>query len=386
MEPMSATAAVNGDKVEIWASNQSVIDMKLIGSHVGGTSPDKVKVNRPFLGGGFGRRTDGEEVAEAVAIAKSMPGKPVKVVWSREDDIQNDKWRPLAAQRVEVGLDAAGNIVGWRHRIVAQSYLARAIPPLFQKIGGRDIVSAGGGEFGYAMPAHLVEYARGARGMEVGAWRGVAPGYTKFAIETVLDEIAANKGVDPVAFRLELMKNQPRSAKVIETAAQMADWKRKREGGRALGIAYSDALESHTAIVAEVSVDRDSGKITVHHLWAAIDAGVAVQPKNIAAQMESAMIFGLGSSLIEQVNLHNGEVRESNFNSYRVMRMADIPPTEVKVISTDNPPTGVGEAGVSPTAPAIANAVAALTGKRLRQLPMLPDRVKVALASKAAAN
>jgi isoquinoline 1-oxidoreductase subunit beta len=383
MEPMNATVVVNGDQVEIWASNQSPTDMKHIGARVGGTTDDKVKVHTPLLGGGFGRRTDGDEVAEAVALAKTMPGRPIKVIWSREDDIQQDMWRPLAAQRVEVGLDAAGNIVGWRHRVVAQSYIARAIPPLFEKMGGQDVVSASGGEFRYAVTNHHVDYIRAARGIEVGAWRGVASGYTKFAIETMIDEVAAQKGVDPLALRLDLHKAQPRSVAVLKAVAEMAKWSEKRGDGRALGLAYSDALTTHTAAVVEASVNQQTGEIRVHHIWAAVDPGIAVQPKNIMAQMEGAMIFGLGAALIEQINLKDGLPQESNFHDYRVMRMSDVPPIEVKVISTDNPPTGIGEAGVPVVGPAIANAVAQLTGKRLRQLPMVPNRVLATLKSTA---
>jgi isoquinoline 1-oxidoreductase beta subunit len=380
MEPMCATAVVTGDAAELWASNQSPTEIKELCAHALHTVEEKVKVNTPLLGGGFGRRTDGEEVVEAVLLAKAMPGRPIKVVWSREDDIRNDKWRPLSAQRIEVALDASGAIVGWRHRVVAESYLARALPGVFQKIGGRDLVSAGGGDFKYAVPAHLVEYVRARRGFEVGAWRGVGPGYTKFAVETVIDEVAALKGVDPVAFRLDLLKHEPRAAAVVQAVAQMSDWGRARDG-RGLGIAYSDALGSHTAAVVEVSLDRASGEIKPHNVWVAVDAGIAVQPKNIVAQIEGAAIFGLGAALYEQINVENGEVKESNLNDYRVQRMSDVPPIEVKVISTDNPPTGIGEAGVAPIAPAIANAVARLTdGKRLRQLPMLPERVKKALA------
>src|SRR5262249_11305744 len=169
----------------------------------------------------------------------------------------------LSAQRIEVGLDAAGNIVGWRHRIVAESYLARALPGLFQKIGGRDPVSGGGGEVKYALPAHLVEYVRARRGFEVGAWRGVGPGYTKFAVETVIDELAALKGQDPVAFRLDLLKSEPRAAAIVQAVAEMAEWSRKRDG-RGLGIAYSDALGSHTAAAVEVSLGPPSGALQGH--------------------------------------------------------------------------------------------------------------------------
>jgi isoquinoline 1-oxidoreductase beta subunit len=380
MEPFNATALVKGDHVWVWTSNQSVIDMKLAGAQGAGTKPGKVKVARPFLGGGFGRRTDHDVALEAVRLAKIMQGTPVKVVWSREDDVTQDMWRPFAAQRLEVGLDDKGNIVGWRHRIVAASYMARAIPPLFKKLGGKDPVSASGGDFRYSVPTQQVDYVRAQSGFEVGAWRGIASGYTKFAIETVMDEVADAKGVDPIDLRISLLQKQPRSIAVLKVVAEMSGWKKPRSDGHALGVAYSDAVESHTAAVVEASLDRQSGQIRVHHIWAAVDPGVVVQPKNVAAQMESAMVMSLSAALREQIHLKNGEPQESNFDSYPVLRMSEIPPIEVKVISTDNPPSGIGEAGVPVVAPAIANAVAKLTGgKRLRQLPMTPDRVKNAL-------
>lgn len=378
MEPLNATALVEGDRVRLWTSNQSVIDMKLAGSIAGGTKPDQVKVERPFLGGGFGRRTDWDVALEAVALAKARPGTPVKVIWSREDDVTQDMWRPFAAQRIEVGLDDAGAIVGWRHRIVAASYTARAIPPLFEKLGGRDPVSASGGDFRYAIPAQFVDYVRTQSGFEVGAWRGIAAGYTKFAIETVIDEIAQAKGVDPLDLRIALLQDHPRSIAVLRAVAEMSNWRKTPPNGRALGLAYSDSLDTYTAAVAEVSLDPMSGQIKVHHVWAAVDPGIAVQPKNVMAQMEGAILFGLGAALKEQITLKNGEPQETNFDRYRVMRMSEVPPIEVKVISTDNPPTGIGEAGVPVVAPAVANAVARLTGKRLRELPMSPDRVKMA--------
>jgi isoquinoline 1-oxidoreductase beta subunit len=381
MEPMNATVLAKGDTIELWAPNQSPTAMKEICAAVGGTKPEKVTVHTTFLGGGFGRRTDGDEVVEAVILAKAMPGRPIKVIWSREDDVQNDKYRPLTAQHVEIGIDAAGKIVGWRHRIVNESYFMRANPDLLKAFKGKDVVSASGGEFRYAVPAHAVDWVRSPRGVGVGAWRGIAAGYVKFAIETMLDEIAASQHIDPVALRLDLLKGDPRAVAVIQAVAEMADWKHKRPSGRALGIGYSDALRSYTAGIAEVSVDQASGQIRVHKVWAAVDAGRAIQPRNISAQIESAVVMALGAALQEQVNIKDGVVQEANFNSYHVMRMADVPPIEVRVISTDNPPTGIGEAGIPVVAPAIANAVAQLTGKRVRQLPMLPERVKGTAAS-----
>ncbi|MDB5408277.1 MAG: carbon monoxide dehydrogenase [Rhodospirillales bacterium] len=382
MEPMNATAVINGDAVEVWASNQSPTTVQMLSARAAGVPPEKVTVNTTLLGGGFGRRGEAEYAVDAVLLAKAVPGKPVKVIWSREDDVQYDTFRPLSAQHLEIGLDAANNIVGWRQRIVAESLFARSAPPVFKAIGGKDVVSAGGGELKYAVPAVAVEYIRADRGIAVGAWRGIAPGYVIFASETMIDEVATLKGVDPVAFRLDLLKAEPRAAKVVETAAKMADWGKKRTDGHALGIAYSDALNSHTAIVVEVSLNKQSGEIKVHHMWCAVDCGVAIQPKNIVAQIESSIGFGLGAALWEQINIEKGEVQESNFGEYRVMRMSDMPMIDTKVISTDSPVGGIGEASVAPVAPAIANAVATLTdGKRLRQLPMLPERVKAVLST-----
>jgi isoquinoline 1-oxidoreductase beta subunit len=378
MEPLNVTARVDNGTIDIWSGNQSPGTMKILGMVIGKTTPDKVHVHTQLLGGGFGRRSDGDDTIMALILALNVPGKPVKMIWNREDDIRNDKLRPLTAQRIEIGLDADNNIVGWRQRIVNESYLARILPPdLWAKIK-QDIVSGGGGEMSYGVKNHRVEWVRSARGIDVGAWRGIAAGYTKFAIETMMDEIAALKKMDPLDYRLAMLKDAPRAANVLKRAAEMSNYKAKRNG-RAVGIAYSDALNSHTAVAAEVSVDTKSGQIKVHHLWAAVDPGQVVQPKNVAAQIKSAMTFGLGAALTERMVIKDGVMQATNFDSYPVLRMSDVPPMEVAVISTNDPPTGIGEAGVPAVAPAIASAVAQLTGKRLRHLPMTPERVKQSL-------
>lgn len=379
MEPMNATALVGKDgSVEVWISNQSPTTMKHAAMKVAGVTEDKVKINTPFLGGGFGRRSDADVITAAITIAKAVPGKPVKTIWAREDDIHTDTFRPLTAQRFEIGLDADNNIVSWKHRIVSDSYFARAEPALFEKFGHKDVVSGGGGEMKYAVPAHLVEWVQATRGVNVGAWRGIAPGYTKFAIETLMDELAAKKGMDPLEYRIKLLEKEPRGIAVLKAVAEMSNYNKARNG-TAVGIAFSDALGSYTAVAVEVSLGK-YGAIDVQNIWAAVDPGIVVQPKNVVAQMEGSMIFGLSSALFEQITLRDGVVQQSNLDVYRVPRMSDIPPIQVKVISTDNAPTGVGEAGTPVIAPAIANAVAKLTGgKRLRALPMSPDRVEAAL-------
>ncbi len=383
MEPMNATAVVNGDKVEIWASNQAPSIMQFLCAKVVGTSPDKVVVNTTLLGGGFGRRSEGDEVIEAAALAKLMPGTPIKVIWSREDDIAIDTFRALAGQHIEVGLDAAGNIVGWHHRLACASVFARTAPDIMEKTGGMDPVSAGGGGVSYALPAQLVEWVRADRGIQVGAWRGISPGYMVFAIETMIDELATAKGVDPVAYRLDLLKNEPRAQAVVKEAAHMSGWgKRKLPSGHAMGFAYSNLVRGFQAGAVEISLDKQTGAIKVHNMWAAVDCGRALQPHNVWIQMEGSMLFGLGAALVEQLDIVNGEVQQVNFDRYKVQRMKDIPPVEIKIIASEAPPSGMGEAGVGVIAPAIASAVAMLTGgKRLRQLPMSPARVKAVISA-----
>lgn len=382
MEPLNATALVKGDTVELWLGNQSPTTTIRTCAAVAGTTPDKVIVHSLLVGGAFGRTSDdSDHAAYAVMLAKAVPGRPVKTIWSREDDFTNDVYRPAAVQHIEVALDHDGVITAWRHRVVCPSHFGRISPPLLAHLKGKDVVAAGGGGFRYVVPAHLVEYIRAERGFDIGPWRNTASGYMKFAIEGVIDDLAAMKGEDPVRYRMALLKHDPRAVKVIETVAKMADWDRKRPG-RALGIAYSDALDSYLAEIAEISLDEKSGAIKVHNVWAAIDAGIAVQPQNLAYQVEGGIVMGLSAALFEHVNVEDGVVKETNFDSYRVARMSDIPAIEVKVIATDNHPTGVGESGIAPTAPAIANAVARLTGgKRPRHLPMLPDRIKALISA-----
>lgn len=380
MEPMNATALVTGDRVEIWAPTQGPTGTQGFAAEVIGTTPEKVKVNTTLLGGGFGRRAEDDFIVDAVSLAKAVEGRPVKVIWSREDDVRHDKYRPLEAQRIQVGLDTEGNIVGWRHRVVADSIFARTMPQLFESQGRHDDVVTEGAHFSYAIPAHQIEYLRQDNGLDIGFWFAVGVGYTRFGIECMIDEIAAANGDDPLRLRLDLLKDQPRARKVIETVAQMAEWSRERDD-RALGLAYSDGFASHCAQIAEVSLKRETGEIRVHKVWCAVDPGIAIQPRHIEAMMIAGITNGTSQALFEQINVINGEVQESNFDTYRVIRMSEAPDIEVAVVPTPGSPIGgIGQVGLPPTGPAIANAVARLTGGiRLRQYPFLPERVLKAL-------
>ena len=379
MEPMNATAVVRGNKVEVWAPNQSPTLTQVFAARTAGTIPPNVTVHSTLLGGGFGRRADWDFTVDAVSLAKAMPGTPVKMIWSREDDIRHGKGRPLVAQHMTVGLDANNNIVGWRHRLVGCSIYARFSPAAYQAGKGKDVPFHEGVEFKYDFPAARSEFIREDRGISVHVWRSVGSGYTKFAMETLLDQVAKLRNEDPVAYRLSLLKKEPRAAAVVQEAAKMADWGKKREG-RALGIAYSDSWNTHCAMAIEISLDRASGKIKVHNVWAAVDPGVALQPANVAAQIESAVIYGLSHCFHEELTYKNGEPQQSNFHDYQVLRMDEAPDVHVKVMpSNKDHPGGIGEVGLPPVGPAIANAVFAMTGKSLRHLPMTPARVAAAL-------
>ena len=377
MEPMNCTALLRGEQLEIWVPTQSY-SLNMGGLTRLGFKPENVKLNMTLLGGGFGRRVEADIVIDGALLARAMPGTPIKLVWTREDDLRHDKFRPLVAQRLSVGLDAKGQILALRHRIVGESIYGRTAPPILQGAGGFDQPVCEGAEtITYGIPNRSAHFLRETRGIDVGFWRGVGPGYTKFAIEVLMDELAQMNRQDEAHYRLAHLNAEPRAQAVIRAVLQMSSWDRKRPRGRALGIAYSDAWETHTAQVAEVSLNRKTGRVRVHEVWAAVDPGIAVQPRNIAAQIEGGIVFGVSAALSEKVLFENGEPQVSNFHDYPVLRMDEVPRVHVKVMPSGDKPGGIGEAGLPPIAPAMANAVFKLTGKRLRELPLNAETLKV---------
>jgi len=381
MEPMNAVAKVaeDGQSAEIWTGTQFGALAAQIISGILKTTSDKIKVHQQFLGGGYGRRIWPDAAIQATIIS-SIVKKPVKLILTREDDVAAARPRPMTHHVLKAGLDASGKLVGWHHRLVSENVDAVAAPPRFQATGGKDYIGARGlDQANYAIPNATCEYVREIRGMRVHAWRGIGAGYNKFAAECFLDEVAHATGKDPLAFRLELTKDQPRANAVIKAVAEMSDFTRKRDG-RALGIAFSDYHGAYSAGVAEISLDRASGKIKVHNYWVAADPGLVIQPDNVHAQLESAVVYGLSAALLEELTVKDGAIQQSNFNDYQVLRMSDLPQIHTKIVTTDNPPAGMGEIGVVAVAPAIANAMFVLTGKRQRHLPMSAERVKKTLA------
>jgi isoquinoline 1-oxidoreductase beta subunit len=382
MEPLNATAAVSADgkSAEIWCGTQSPSAVLNGVAQLLGSTPDKIVVHQQYLGGAYGRRSQIEVVLDAARLSLHAK-RPVKLVWSREDDMKGGKFRPATAHFLEAGLDANDRITSWHHRVVAESVVAYTSPAArLEQLGGKDhILMKGSPVIPYNIENKRAEYVRQKRGIRLSPWRGVGVGHNLPAIEGFIDEIARAQGKDPLQLRLELTAKSERANTLLKTVAQMSDWNRKREG-TALGVAMEEKDETLAAGVAEISLDRATGLIKVVNFWMAIDCGIAVQPFNIATQMEGGVIYGLGHVLREEITHENGRVKQSNFHDYRVMRMEDCPHIEVKVISTDNKPTGVGEDGVPLTGATVGNAFYALTGVRLRELPMTPSRVMAALS------
>src|SRR5215212_4658443 len=382
MEPLNAVASVSaaGDAVEIWAGTQSQTTASEAPAKLLGIPRDRVKLHDLLMGGGFGRRgnRDVDFIIDAVMLSKES-GRPVKVMWTREDDVHNGRFRPLSAHYLRAAFNGSGKLTAWHHRLAADRITPFMDPVRFQQGGGKDgMVMAGTDVRGYDVPHQLVEQLYRDTGVRTNPLRGIGVTANKFATEAFMDEVARKRGVDPLAFRLDLLKGTPRAYKAVERVAQMAAWGKKRDG-RALGLSYIDYSASQAAGIAEISLDRSSGQIKVHNFWCTIDCGVAVQPDNVIAQTEGSIVYGVGMTLSERISIKDGAVEQSNFYDYRLPRMNEVPEMHVEVIQTDNHPTGAGQMGTPLVAPAISNAIAQLTGVRLRHTPFTPERVKTAL-------
>jgi isoquinoline 1-oxidoreductase beta subunit len=384
IEPMNATAHVteDGKAAELWVSTQTQSLSILGASEFLDTTPDKITLHPMYIGGGFGRRAlRRQKYAEDALYISREIGRPVKVIWTREDDVKTGAFRNAAAQLMRAAFDVDGNLTGWHHRVAAPRVLEYMNPPRWEASNGRDVIAMLGSESSrYDIPNFLAEHIETERRSRVCAWRGVATSYTKFAAESFIDELAVSRGMDSLEFRQNLCHNNPRALNVLETVAEMADWSRPRDG-TALGLSLAGYGATFGGGIAEVSVDRNTGIVTVHNFWLAADAGYLLQPSNSAAQLEGNVVFGISNTLKERLNIEGGMVQQSNFYDYQVMRMNEMPNIEVRAISTDNPPTGMGEIGLASVSGAIANAVFAATGARVRHLPLTPERVLAALST-----
>lgn len=373
MEPMNTTARVDGDRIEIWTPSQTVGFVVGGVAAAGGFKPENIKVNIQLLGGGYGRRVEAEYAVDAALIAKAVPGVPVQMIHTREDDFVRAKPRPATAQHLVAAVNAQGKLVGLQHRVVAEQIYARLIPAAFKAGGNKDLPVMEFADGVYDIAGHHVQQLIEDRGIACSFWRGVGAGYVKFGIETLLDEVAVATRQDPLQMRVDLCGKSPRAQAVLREVAAMSGWGGQRPAGRALGLAFSDAWGTFCAMVVEVSLK--DGRPVVHQLWAAVDCGHALSPKNIQTQIEGSAIFGLSAALGEKLSYKGGEPQQKNLGAYNLLRANQAPVVTVKVMPTDNPPGGIGEVGLPPVAPAVANAIARLNGgKRLRNLPF-PDKV-----------
>jgi isoquinoline 1-oxidoreductase subunit beta len=369
MEPLSCTVHVRKDGCDVWAGSQVQGRAHATAAEVTGLPPEKVVFHNYLLGGGFGRRLEHDYVTQAVRIAKHVEG-PVKVVWTREEDIQHDVYRSYYYDRIAAGLDARGKPVAWTHRIVGPSLLARWAPPAFKDGIDSDAMD-GAVQLVYDIPAIQVEYVRHEEPvLHTGWWRGVGVTHNNFVIESFIDELAATSKQDPVAFRRALLGKSPRARAVLDLAAKEAGWGRPLppRHGRGVALMYS-WWDTYLAQVADVEV-TDAGEIRVRRVVCAVDCGTIVNPDIVKAQIESGVVYGISGALWGEITLKNGRVEQSNFHNYRVLRMNETPPIAVHLVRNGEAPGGIGEPGTAATAPALANAVFAATGTRVRQLPL----------------
>jgi len=373
MEPLDAVVKLDANGCEIWAGDQFQTVDQANAAATAGLKPEQVKIYTLLAGGSFGRRANmgSDYIVEAVSVAKALGanGTPVKLQWTREDDIRGGLYRPLYLHRLEAALDNNGKLVGWQHRIVGQSIMAgTAFAAVMVKNGIDGTSVEGAANLPYAVPNMSVELNTTETGVPVLWWRVVGSSHTAYATEAFIDEIAHAAGKDPFAFRQAMLEHHPRHKAVLELAAKAADWGSPLPKGKGRGIAVAEAFGTYVAQVAEVTVAPD-GKIKVDRVVCAVDCGTPINPDVITAQMEGGIGFGLGAALYGAITLKDGKVEQTNFDAYQVLRIDEMPKVEVHIVPSPEAPTGVGEPGVAPIGPAVANAVFAVTGKRLRVLP-----------------
>ena len=374
MEPMNCTVHVRKDGCEVWVGNQALARAQETAAKTTGLPLDKVVVHNHLIGGGFGRRLEIDGITRAVQIAMQVDG-PVKVIWTREEDIQHDMYRPYWFDRFSAGLDANGMPIAWSHRFAGSSVIARWLPPAFKN--GLDPDSIDGAiDLAYALPNVRVEYLRvEPPGVPTAFWRSVGPSHNVFVTESFIDELAAVAKQDPVAYRRALLDKSPRAKAVLDLAAEKAGWGRPLPDRVGRGVSVQTAFGTHMAQVAEVEIATDGG-VRVRRVVCAVDCGAVVNPDTIEAQIQGAVIFGVTAALYGEISINNGRVEQANFDTYRMLRIDEAPAIEVYIVPSSESPGGIGEPGTSAVVPALANAIFAATGKRLRKMPVDPGLLK----------
>jgi len=373
MEPVNATVHVTPDACEIWTGTQVMTRVQSEAAKAAGLPIEKVIVNNHLLGGGFGRKLEADMVVAAVRVAKQVDG-PVKVVWTREEDIQHDIFRPVYRDTIAATL-SDGKIVGWKYKVSGSSIMARWFPPGFQN--GIDIDAVDSAvDMPYDIPNFHVEYVRAEPpAVPTGFWRGVGPNNNVFAIECFMDELARKAGKDPVDFRRSMLGNQPRFLAALNLAAEKSNWGEPLPARVGRGVCVQPSFASFIATVVEAEVD-EQGDVHLRRITSAVDTGIAVNPDTIVAQLEGGLIFGLTAALYGEITIDKGRVQQSNFNDYRMLRIDETPKIDVHLIKSGEPPGGIGETGANAGPPALRNAIYAVTGVALRRLPI--DRALIA--------
>ncbi|MEQ9640063.1 MAG: xanthine dehydrogenase family protein molybdopterin-binding subunit [Alphaproteobacteria bacterium] len=378
MEPHNCTVRFDGDGAEVWCGSQGPTVAQWEASNVLDLAMDDVIVHTPYLGGGFGGRAELTVLRQAARIAMAVPRRPVQLIWSREDDMRHDAYRPAAMARLRAGLDAQGNISGWHARhaspSVSKSFMGRVLPWVASDGPDNSNVD-GSADLPYAVADILVDHVATDTPVPVGFWRSVGHSQNAFFTESFVDEVAHAAGRDPFAFRRTLLRGKPRFLTVLETAAAKAGWTEPLPEGRARGIAIQKSFGSIVAQVAEVSVDGEAVK--VERVVCVIDCGTVVSPDIVKAQMEGGIVYGLSALLYGEINVERGEIVQGNFPDYEMVRLATAPRIEVHIIADGHAPGGVGEPGTPPVAPAVTNAIFAATGKRIRQLPLARSGIAI---------
>jgi isoquinoline 1-oxidoreductase beta subunit len=374
MEPMNCTVAYDGKKADIWAGLQMPTGDQMVAAKILGLTPDKIEMHVTYAGGSFGRRASktSDYVKEACEIAKKVK-KPVKLTWTREDDMHGGYYRPLTHHRVTMGFDSKNQLLAWDHHIVSQSIMEGSPFAAAIKNGIEEPVVEGVSDTHYAIPNFRLDQTRPESPMTTLWWRSVGHTHTGYAMETAIDEVAEITKQDPLEMRRKMLKSSPRHIEVLDLLKKQTGWgKKKPPKGRAWGLAVHESFKSVVGHVAEVSIDKNGHPI-IHQVWSAVHVGQVVNPDGAATQVEGAIIFGLSAFLYQQIQVKDGVFQQNNFNDYPVMRMKEMPKVSVAFVKSDAHPTGLGEPGVPPIGPAVANAIYKLTKKRVRSLPYLKE-------------
>jgi isoquinoline 1-oxidoreductase subunit beta len=368
MEPMNCTVQMTKDGCDIWVGTQIPGRTQAAVMKVTGLKREQVRIHNHLLGGGFGRRLEYDGTIRAVQIAQQVEG-PVQVIWTREEDIQQDMYRPYYYDRLSAGVDAQGQVAGWSHRIAGSSIIARYFPAYLKDGIDSDAVESSANQpYGFS-DIHVDWVAHEPPGIQTAFWRGVGVTRGTFAVESFIDELAANAKQDPLAYRVALLDKNPRAKAVLQLAAEKSGWGKPLPAGQGRGIALCTGFGTFIAQVVQVTVDKE-GAVNPTHVWCVVDCGIQVNPDTIRAQMQSGIVFGLSAALYGEITIKDGRVEQTNFGDYRVLRINEVPQIEVYLVKSSEAPGGIGEPGTSCVMPALTNAIYAATGKRIRKLPV----------------